>query len=575
MARFVTPRPGRLLVLQRLITWTALLLIFGVATLVGQIRGVQKGYRARRLRASVEKRRGTVALVARHLALRVDLLPPDVCAELAEVDDLAPPIPIEEALPRIEAACGLPLLRVFEAIDPEPIDADSLSTTWQAQLVGGRRVAIRVERKEAGRRLAADVAALRLLAIAGEWFTLSHPGRMDSVIHDLKQFVVNVLDVRSIYRSQQELRRRIRRAKLENKIDAARVFTDLSGADVIVSEFRSGIRVSEAISAIEGGESEALWELARQKVDPSAVGKRLLRMAWWQIFETPLFTLAPRAETLVIEQGRRIAFLRAGVCGNVSARVIDGWRLTLHHFSRGEVSRATVALIDTIDPMPYIDLARFTQDLEEKLADQELAMRDSEGPWWARSTMGIWLALADTAREHHFSLSPDLVALMQASLNVELVVGRLTGGVNTLKAFRRYERDARRRKARGVAHRILDLEAGELQRAPWIAAADALEQFRGLRSAVDSATRRQPLLFTASTNLGAYIATQLLGLAGILSALALVAAGAVYVSARASGDPAPDLDRLVNPVTVALAVVFMFTTVRRLLFRLQAREERS
>lgn len=576
MARFVLPAPRPLRVLRQLLVWSGLLLRLLVMSAINAVRGRHDGgHRGRHLRRAIEVHGDTVALVARHLALRVDILPLDVCAQLAAIDDHRAPLALEVAIPKIEAAVGRPLATAFGAFDPTPIDADSLSTTWQAELADGRRVAVRVERADASPRLVAEVAALQLILRAGEWLTFYHPGRMDSVIRDLRQFMTTVLDTQSIYRAQQELRRRVRQAGLKKKVDAARVFVHQSNASVTISEFRAGIRVSEVIAALEGGDPDALAELRRQGVDPRLVGRRLLREMWWEIFETPMFPLTPRADAMVIEKGRRVVFVRTGACSNVSSHVLGNWHQTMHHLAHGDASRAAVSLVDAIEPMPYIDVAQLTQDLEERLCEQHLLMLDPKSSWHERSTMGIWIALANTARDHRFSLTPALVALMQATLNMELVVGRLTGGVHTLAAFRRYERRAHVRRARRFVRgaRRVDPEGAGPRRA--IAAVAALEGLRGIRHAIDSATRHQPISFYGSSGIGAFILGHALMLAGMLSMLALVTAGILSVRARAVGEPAPDLHRLVNPYTVTLAVFFGLVLLRRLVFRLNLREERS
>jgi ubiquinone biosynthesis protein len=118
------------------------------------------GSRGRRLRAMLDELGPTFVKFGQLLSTRPDLLPPDVVAELRQLQDRARPVPFDDIRRVIEEDLGLTLEQVFTHFDREPIAAASIGQVHRARLPGGYDVVVKVQRPDAERQVMADVQLL-------------------------------------------------------------------------------------------------------------------------------------------------------------------------------------------------------------------------------------------------------------------------------------------------------------------------------------------------------------------------------------------------------------------------------
>src|SRR5438045_8732656 len=120
----------------------------------------QPSQRGQHLREALDELGPTFVKFGQLLSMRPDVLPPDIIAELRALQDDVRPFPFEQAVQVIEADLGLSLERLFLDFDPTPLAAASIGQVHCATLPNGRRVAVKVQRPGAPRRIEADLALL-------------------------------------------------------------------------------------------------------------------------------------------------------------------------------------------------------------------------------------------------------------------------------------------------------------------------------------------------------------------------------------------------------------------------------
>src|SRR5260370_18070895 len=87
---------------------------FALGTLwASLLRRDSRERRAVRLRRAIEKRGGTLVKIGRHMAVRLDILPVEVCEQLAVMRDRMPAFPVQDAIAIVERETRKKLKEVF------------------------------------------------------------------------------------------------------------------------------------------------------------------------------------------------------------------------------------------------------------------------------------------------------------------------------------------------------------------------------------------------------------------------------------------------------------------------------
>jgi ubiquinone biosynthesis protein len=117
-----------------------------------------------RIRNVLQQAGGVYIKIGQIAATRVDLVPQEICDELAELQNRVAPEPTEVIRPVIEAEIGGDVSTVFAEFDWEPLAAASIGQTHRATLLSGESVVVKVQRPGIHAVMERDLAALSLLA---------------------------------------------------------------------------------------------------------------------------------------------------------------------------------------------------------------------------------------------------------------------------------------------------------------------------------------------------------------------------------------------------------------------------
>ena len=116
--------------------------------------------RGQHLREVLDELGPTFVKFGQLLSTRPDLVPPDIIAELRELQDHVRPFPFEQAERVIEEDLGNTLERLFLDFEREPVAAASIGQVHRAVLPNGRHVAVKVQRPGAPAQIESDLMLL-------------------------------------------------------------------------------------------------------------------------------------------------------------------------------------------------------------------------------------------------------------------------------------------------------------------------------------------------------------------------------------------------------------------------------
>jgi ubiquinone biosynthesis protein len=120
----------------------------------------QPSQRGQHLREMLDELGPTFVKFGQLLSTRPDILPADIITELRGLQDDVRPFPFAEVEQVVEEDLGLTLDRLFLEFDERPIAAASIGQVHGATLPNGKRVAVKVQRPSAPRRIESDLALL-------------------------------------------------------------------------------------------------------------------------------------------------------------------------------------------------------------------------------------------------------------------------------------------------------------------------------------------------------------------------------------------------------------------------------
>ncbi|MCP5094732.1 MAG: AarF/ABC1/UbiB kinase family protein, partial [Chloroflexi bacterium] len=242
---------------------------------------------------------------------------------------------------------------------------------------------------------------------------------------------------------------------------APRVYPQISGEDVIVEEFASGIWLSELLSAVERNDLRALATIRDLNIDPKVVAQRLLWVSYWGLWESVFFHADPHPANIIVQRNNKLVFIDFGSMGALKATR----RRTLHEIYNLEKQEdlegmARLALT-LLEPLPPIDTEKVIKAIEDVYWEGLIATRSRHSEWWERTSAQLWLGFFRVTSRFQIPMSFDTVRMIRATLLYDTLAARLDHDIDLGREYRRYVKDAgAEARKRLVAETQMRLEKG-------------------------------------------------------------------------------------------------------------------
>ena len=308
-----------------------------------------------RLRRVLERAGGVYIKLGQIAATRVDLLPPDVCAELAALQNRVTPLPAEQIRPMLERELGGPADSVFAEFDWQPLAAASIGQTYRARLRSGEPVVVKVQRPGVGEIIERDLAALSLLAGVAQRRTIFGQGvRSGEILDQFADSLRAELDFRREADAMGEM------ALLLDGTDTVRipkVHRSLSTRRLLVQELFEGSTVADTAN------------LASWSIDRSAFAQQLLQAVLDQVLRFGFFHADPHPGNVFVFDDGTVGLIDFGAVGRLDsieqAAILD----MLVSFVRHDVGQLRNALERVVEIDPSITSDQLERALARLLAD--------------------------------------------------------------------------------------------------------------------------------------------------------------------------------------------------------------
>jgi ubiquinone biosynthesis protein len=303
-----------------------------------------------RLRLMLEEAGGVFIKLGQIAATRVDLLPPEVCAQLAELQNRVTPEPSELIRPVLEAELGVDVADVFAEFDWEPLAAASIGQTYRARLHTGESVVVKVQRPGVEEVIERDLAALSLLAEVAQRRTILGQGiRSGEVVEQFAKSLRAELDFLGEVASMIDMAMLLGDA---SGVRVPRVHRELCTRRVLVQERFEGICLADTA------------ELESSPVDRPALAERLFRAILDQILRIGFFHADPHPGNIFLLDDGSLGLIDFGACG----RLDSIQKAAVRDMLAAVVQRDAGLLRDSIEQVADVTEAVAPEHIERALA---------------------------------------------------------------------------------------------------------------------------------------------------------------------------------------------------------------
>ncbi len=361
-----------------------------------------------RLRVVLEELGPTYIKLGQLLSTRPDLLPADILAELAKLQDKVAAFSSAAAIKQIETETGRPLDELFSSFEKEPLAAASIGQVHRAVLPDGAQVVVKVQRPGVAQLVATDLEIVTGLA--------------RRVQERLKPPTVNLNDLAGEF--ARTMRRELDYTIEARQIDRFRrdfvgdvhihfpaVHWQLTTKRMLTMAYLAGIKVDQ------------LELLDKAGIDRRTVARRCAEAFMKQVMVHGFFHADPHPGNIMVLPGAEIAFVDLGMVGRLSEGTRELLKEILQGVTRRDMGRVCEALVD-MGAVQHERLGSLQRDLED------LAACNYGIPLRQIDVTGVLRELEVTAVTHGVRLPQDLLMLVKALFIIEGVTRKLDPDFN-------------------------------------------------------------------------------------------------------------------------------------------------
>ncbi len=346
---------------------------------------------ARRFRALAIDMGGVMIKLGQFLSARVDVLPAEITAELAGLQDEVPSVPFPAIMIALQTELG-DVTRRFAEIEERPLAAASLGQAHRAYLLGdggarAQKVVLKVQRPGIEGVVRTDLAALRVVA---RWVMRYKPIRRRANVPSLMEEFARTLWEELDYRAEAANAERFAQIFAgEADVAAPKIYHEHSTGRLLTLENVEGIRINDVAAMRAVG------------IEPTAVAERLLDVYFKQVFQEGFFHADPHPGNIFVRLRPRpinapaagptpfqITFIDFGMMGNIQSLVGENLRRVLLAVAKRDARALTQIYQDMGFFLPGADLDRITEAQEAVL-----------GCIWGRSLQEMARPSADEIKE--------------------------------------------------------------------------------------------------------------------------------------------------------------------------------
>lgn len=373
-----------------------------------------------RLRRVVEHLGGAWIKLGQVLALRFDLLPPEYCSEFLKLLNEATPISYDEVRELFREDLGGYPEQIFRSFEQVPIAAASIAQVHKAVTLGGKLVAVKIQRPSIRRQFAADFVLMRALTYGLQLIDGHGARSAREFIDEFRRWTDEELDFRNEARNGH-------RMGLFSEGDPvhvdAKVYFEHTTGRVLTTEYLNGIPLLDIIRAIHESDENYLKSLKGRGVDLSIIARNISWNLLNQTFRDGFYHADLHPANLVVLPGNAIGYFDFGIVGRLSEDLRKSLQAYIRSIFYGDFDRAVTEVLRWVTPHATTNMEHARQDLVLTFENYRYGTVDpTAGHQPLQLTSSFIAEMMSVARSNSITISQDLMLYFKAAMTVDAVV---------------------------------------------------------------------------------------------------------------------------------------------------------
>jgi len=360
---------------------------------------VRKTPRAVRIRKTLEDLGPIFVKFGQILSTRQDLLPEDIAAELAKLQDRVAPFDGEQARRLVEQSFQQPIGAIFARFDTRPLASASIAQVHAATLNSGEDVVVKVLRPGIKKVIRRDVSLLHTVAgLAEHYWSEGRRLRPREVVAEFEKTLYDEFDLLREAANASQLRRNFSDSDL---LHVPEVYWTYCRRNVMTLERIYGIPVNDLAALRQAG------------VDLKSLSERGVEIFFTQVFRHNFFHADMHPGNIFVSREGRYMAVDFGIMGTLSPQDQRYLAENFLAFFRRDYRRVAELHVES----EWVPAGTRVDEFEAAI--RSVCEPIFERPLKEISFGQLLLRLFQTARRFDMVVQPQLVLLQKTLLNIE------------------------------------------------------------------------------------------------------------------------------------------------------------
>lgn len=380
---------------------------------------------AERLRIAFEELGPTFIKLGQLLSSRPDLVSMIYAKEFKKLQDRVPTFPIEQVYQTIEEELGMPVAKIFQDFNPEPIGSASIAQVHNAILMNGTKVIVKVRRPGIEEQIMLDLNILQGLAkLIEKYVPESKLFDPVGIVDEFAKSITKELDFRREARNALIFRENFKDYK---KVYIPYVFKEFTTKKILVMEKVEGVRIDDINSIKEKG------------LDIEGILNIVIDMYFKQIFDHGFFHGDPHPGNILVTDDACVALVDFGITGKID-----------EEFKESYANIAIAIINQNIDKLitEYLKLGIIPDDIDREKLEKELKddIEDILYPIYAYRIEEIQISeliesIMKVALKHRLRFLPELLLIDKVLIMLEGLTKELCPDKSIIELIKPYARE--------------------------------------------------------------------------------------------------------------------------------------